>query len=183
MFGLYRSIEELGELVDRREQAAALVGEFEEYYERYAGQHEGKAAPRVLILMGLPGSYVVATENSYVGSLVGMAGGVNVYAGETDEFIHVNTEDMLARDPDMILRTAHALPDSVMEMFAEEFATNDVWRHFRAVETGRVYDLPAGLFGMSATFEYPRALAHLEQLLYGTDEATERIGGGQQDGT
>ena len=33
------------------------------------------------ILMGLPGSYIIATENSYVGSLVELAGGENVYAG------------------------------------------------------------------------------------------------------
>ena len=30
------------------------------------------------LLMGLPGSYIIATENSYVGSLVALAGGENV---------------------------------------------------------------------------------------------------------
>ena len=34
-----------------------------------------KSCPKVMILMGLPGSYVIATNNSYVGSLVEMAGG------------------------------------------------------------------------------------------------------------
>ena len=42
--------------------------------------------------MGLPGSYIVATENSYVGSLVEMAGGQNVYAGTDEEFLSANTE-------------------------------------------------------------------------------------------
>ncbi len=49
-------------------------------------KNEGKESPRVLVLMGLPGSYIVATENSYVGSLVKLARGVNVYQG-TDQRI------------------------------------------------------------------------------------------------
>lgn len=179
VFGMYKSIEELGLLLDREEQAASMIEEFEEYYTEYSSEHQDKSAPRVLILMGLPGSYVVATENSYVGSLVQMAGGINVYAGEDAEFINVNTEDMLARDPDIILRTAHALPESVMEMFAEEFATNDIWQHFRAVEKGQVYDLPSGLFGMSATFEYPQALEHLDQLFYQSDLDIKQLEGGE----
>lgn len=126
-----------------------------------------KEAPTVLILMGVPGSYIVATENSYVGSLVALAGGKNVYAGEEADFVNVNTEDMLARDPDIILRTAHALPDQVMEMFAEEFEQNDIWKHFRAVQEGEVYDLDSSKFGMSAEFNYPEALEDLRVILYG----------------
>ena len=49
------------------------------------------------------------------------AGGENVYADAADAFVNVSVEDMLDRDPDVILRTSHALPDQVMEMFAQEF--------------------------------------------------------------
>lgn len=164
--GMYRSIQDLGEMFQREDRAKALVKEFETYYENFVSTHQGRQKPRVLILMGLPGSYVTATENSYVGSLVELAGGINVYAGTEEEFLNVNTEDMLKKDPDIILRTAHALPDSVMEMFAEEFASNDIWQHFRAVECGQVYDLPHGSFGMSANFQYQEALEILDGLLY-----------------
>ncbi|MDR2109022.1 MAG: heme ABC transporter substrate-binding protein IsdE [Coriobacteriales bacterium] len=165
--GMYRSISDLGELLDRRQQAQALVKEYEDFRAGLAESLAGREQPRVLVLMGLPGSYIVATENSYVGNLVKLAGGINVYAGESEEFINVNTEDMAARDPDIILRAAHALPDKVVEMFAEEFVTNDIWKHFRAVQQGRVYDLPYQQFGMSATFNYPEALATLQPMLYG----------------
>ena len=164
--GMYRSIQELGDIFDRREQAAALVSEFMRFYASYQEENVAKTRPRVLILMGMPGSYVIATPNSYVGNLVELAGGENVYAGATEDFLTVNTEDMQSRDPDIILRCSHALPDQVMQMFAEEFQTNDIWKHFRAVEEGRVHDLPYDLFGMSATFDYPEALDLLQQLLY-----------------
>lgn len=164
--GMYRSIQELGEIFDREEEAQELTDEFTEFYEAYKKQNEGKKSPKVLILMGLPGSYIIATENSYVGSLVALAGGENVYGGTSEEFLTVNTEDMKTKEPDIILRAAHALPDQVVEMFQEDFEANDVWKHFTAVQKGRVYDLTYELFGMSATFRYPEALKELQPMLY-----------------
>lgn len=173
--GMYRSIQELGEIFDREEQADALVEKFRKFYEKYKKKNEGKEHPKVLILMGLPGSYIIATENSYVGSLVALAGGENVYTGSDQEFLTVNTEDMKTKEPDIILRAAHALPDQVIEMFNEDFATNDIWKHFDAVKNGRVYDLTYEYFGMSATFAYPKALKELLPILYPeSDEDLEK---------
>lgn len=169
--GMYRSIQELGEIFNRQEEAQQLVDEFTQFYNDYKTKNEGKDHPKVLILMGLPGSYIIATENSYVGSLVELAGGENVYAGTDQEFLTVNTEDMKTKEPDIILRAAHALPDQVIEMFNEDFATNDIWQHFDAVKNGRVYDLTYELFGMSATFRYPEALAELQPILYPESDA------------
>ena len=172
--GMYRSIQELGEIFDREEEAQALVDEFTEFYNSYKEKNEGKESPKVMVLMGLPGSYIIATENSYVGSLVELAGGENVYAGTDQEFLTVNTEDMKTKEPDIILCASHALPDQVMEMFKEDFATNDIWKHFEAVQEDRVYYLTYELFGMSATFRYPEALEELQPILYPESEADEQ---------
>ena len=172
--GLYKSVEQLGEIFDRQEQAAACVEEFKTTYTEYREKHGDREGPSVLILMGVPGAYIVATPSSYVGNLVELAGGHNVYADETDEFIQANTEDMKKRDPDIILRCAHAMPDVVKEMFAEEFNTNDIWKHFRAVEEGRVYDLTYENFGMSAKFNWPDALEELEPYLYGEETSNDQ---------
>lgn len=166
--GMYESIEELGEMFDRQEQAQKLVDEYTSFMNEYKNKNKGKESPKVLVLMGLPGSYIVATDNSYVGSLVKLAGGTNVYGdGGGQEFLNANTEDMETKDPDIIVRCAHALPDEVVEMFNEEFSTNDIWKHFRAVQEGKVYDLSYEYFGMSAGFDYPQALDELQPILYG----------------
>lgn len=73
---------------------------------------------------------------------------------------------MQKKDPDIILCTAHALPDQVVEMFAKEFSTNDIWKHFRAVQDGCVHNLSYDHFGMSAKFNYPDALKELAPLLF-----------------
>lgn len=166
--GMYSSIEELGDMLGREEAAGKLVDDYHAFLKQYQKKHSDKEAPTVLILMGLPGSYVVATESSYAGSLVKLAGATNVYGdGDGESFLNINPEDMLKKDPDIILRTSHAMPDQVKKMFADEFKTNDIWQHFTAVKEDRVFDLSNEHFGMSANFHYPEALEELSPILYG----------------
>lgn len=164
--GMYQSISDMGVLFDKEEQAQSLVDEYTAFMQNYESDVEGKDKPTVLLLMGLPGSYIVATENSYAGNLIELAGGENIYAGTGEEFLNINPEDMLLKNPDIILRTAHALPDEVVEMFKEEFETNDIWSHFSAVKENRVFDLPSDKFGMSANFNYQEGLEYLKDILY-----------------
>ena len=168
--GLYDSCDYLGKRFARSAQAEKLRADYETQIKDYLSRVEKFESPKVLVLMGVPGTYIVATEKSYAGSLVALAGGKNIYPGEEKPFVTANTEDMLKRDPDIILRTAHALPEQVMADFAKEFATNDIWKHFRAVQSDRVFDLPYELFGMSATFDWPDALEYLLEPLYGQTE-------------
>ena len=168
--GMYASIEGLGEKFGREEEAAVMLEEFDSFMAEFAEKNAGKESPKVLVLMGLPGSYIIATDNSYVGSLVKLAGGTNVYGdGDGQEFLFANTEDMKTKEPDVILRAAHGLPDEARKMFAEEFSTNDIWQHFKAVQEGRVYDLDSNLFNMSANFSYEEALKALQPMLYGEE--------------
>lgn len=164
--GLYESIDWMAEEFGKTAEAEQLHAEYDEFMADFETKVGDAEAPNVLILMGVPGSYLVATENSYVGNLVELVGGVNIYAGTDDQFLNANTEDMLAQDPDVILRSAHGLPEVVTEMFAEEFAENDIWSHFTAVQEGRVYDLPYDEFGMSAKLNYIDALEYLVPLFY-----------------
>lgn len=164
--GLYDSVKIIGDKYGKSEEAAEIIKEYDEFISSYQSKHSGES-PKVLVLMGLPGSYLVATGNSYAGSLVELAGGTNVFSDETKDFLTINPEEMLARDPDVIIRTAHGLPKEALEMFEKEFSENDIWKHFKAVQEGRVYDVDYMLFGMSATFDYPQALAALEPMLYG----------------
>ena len=168
--GMYASIEGLGQKFGREEEAAVMLEEFDSFMTEFAEKNAGKESPKVLVLMGLPGSYIIATDNSYVGSLVKLAGGTNVYGdGDGQEFLFANTEDMKTKEPDVILRAAHGLPDEARKMFAEEFSTNDIWQHFKAVQEGRVYDLDSNLFNMSANFSYEEALKALQPMLYGEE--------------
>lgn len=161
--GMYQSIKELGIIFGRETETDKLVNDFVSFYKKYKSENENKSKPKVLILMGLPGSYIIATPNSYVGNLVELAGGENVYSDTKQEFLTVNTEDMKKKEPDIILRAAHAMPEQVIKMFNDDFKKNDIWKHFSAVKEGKVFDLSYDKFGMSATFKYKEALAELKR--------------------
>lgn len=165
--GLYDSMEMLGEKYGKQEEAEKYIKEYEDFMEEYNKKMEGKESPRVLVLMGLPSNYIVATDKSYAGSLVELAGATNVFHDESKDFLNVNPEDILATDPDIIIRTAHGIPLQAIKMFEKEFAENDIWKHFRAVQDGKVYDVDYMLFGMSATFDYPKALEQIQEMMYG----------------
>lgn len=169
--GMFKSIEEIGKLLDRDKEATKLVDQFVDYMVEYRAKYQNNTSPRVLILMGLPGgSYLVATESSYAGDLVRLAGGTNVYGnGDGTDFINVNAEDMLQQNPDIILRTSHAMPKQVMQNFEKEFSENDIWSKFAAVQNNKVYNLDNNYFGMSANFNYQKGLEVLEGILYGSN--------------
>ena len=62
-----------------------LKKEHDEFFAKFNEKIANKKKPKVLVLMGLPGSYMAATEKSYVGNLVKLAGGENIIKG-TEEF-------------------------------------------------------------------------------------------------
>lgn len=108
----------------------------------------------------------MATENSYIGDLVRIAGGKNIVEGEKMEYLESNTEYLQKANPDIILRAAHGMPDEVVKMFDQEFKTNDIWKHFNAVKQNRVYDLEESLFGTTGNLKAAEALDELTRMLY-----------------
>ncbi|MCY7453643.1 heme ABC transporter substrate-binding protein IsdE [Bacillus altitudinis] len=160
------AITKLGEKYDRKTQAKRIVDDFEQKKKDIQERTKGKTKPSVLILLGVPGSYLVATENSYIGDLVRIAGGKNIVKGEKMEYLASNTEYLQKANPDIILRAAHGMPDEVVKMFDQEFKTNDIWKHFHAVKQDRVYDLEESLFGTTGNLKAAEALDELTRMLY-----------------
>lgn len=165
--GMENSITELGKQFNRTEKAKEL----NDHLNKVKKEIEDKAAkqrkhPKVLILMGVPGSYLVATDKSYIGDLVKIAGGENVIKVKDRQYISSNTENLLNVDPDIILRLPHGMPDEVKKMFKKEFKQNDIWKHFKAVKNNKVYDLEEIPFGITANVDADEAMKQLYDLFY-----------------
>lgn len=163
---LKNTIISIGDRYDRREQAAALVKKYDEKIEAIKNKNQHNEKPSVLILLGVPGSYLVATEHSYTGNLVELIGAKNAIQGQNVEYLASNTEYLHESNPDIILRLAHGMPDEVVKMFDEEFQANDIWKHFDAVKNNKVYDLEEELFGTTAALNVDLALEQLSEIIY-----------------
>lgn len=165
--GMQKSITQLGDQFDRKAQAKELNDHLNSVKQKI----ENKAAkqkkhPKVLILMGVPGSYLVATDKSYIGDLVKIAGGENVIKVKDHQYISSNTENLLNINPDIILRLPHGMPEEVKKMFQKEFKQNDIWKHFKAVKNNHVYDLEEVPFGITANVDADKAMTQLYDLFY-----------------
>ncbi|WP_142395945.1 MULTISPECIES: heme ABC transporter substrate-binding protein IsdE [Bacillus] len=163
---MQNSITDLGKKYGREEQAESVVAKLDKKVADIKKDVKGKKSPTVLILLGVPGSYLVATEHSYIGDLVKQLGGKNIVHGEQVEYLASNTEYLKKADPDIILRAAHGMPEEVVKMFDKEFKTNDIWKHFAAVKNNRVYDLEESLFGTTGNLAATEALDELKKMMY-----------------
>ncbi|PED95234.1 heme ABC transporter substrate-binding protein IsdE [Bacillus toyonensis] len=163
---MQNSISDLGKKYGREKQAEEVVTKLHKKVASIQKEVKGKKEPTVLILLGVPGSYLVATEHSYIGDLVKQLGGKNIVQGERVEYLASNTEYLKKADPDIILRAAHGMPDEVVKMFDKEFKTNDIWKHFAAVKNNRVYDLEERLFGTTGNLAAIEALDELKKMMY-----------------
>lgn len=167
--GMYDAIKSLGELLDRESQAQKLTDDYNSYMAEYKTDGEEKS---ILILMTFPdGFYLVATENSYVGNLVELAGGKNVYgkdtSGDENGFVSINPEDMVQKNPDIIMVFAHYNEESAFKYMKDEFKTDSAWQYYDAVKKDNIVYLPSEYFGMSATLDWKNSLDYLKPVLYG----------------
>lgn len=163
---MLEEIEQLGEQYNRTEKATQFVNDYKEQIAMIEEKVSNQEKPKVLILMGIPGSYIVGTEHSYIGDLVKRAGGENAVTGRDEEYISANTEYLQQLEPDVILRAAHGAPTEVVKMFDKEFAENNIWKHFKAVQNDRVYDLEETRFGTTANLAAIDALEELITILH-----------------
>ena len=165
--GMEKSITQLGHQFNRESKAKALNQHINSVKKDIQDKAvKQKKHPKVLILMGVPGSYLVATDKSYIGDLVKIAGGENVIKDTSKQYISSNTENLVNVDPDIILRLPHGMPDEVKKMFQKEFKQNDIWKHFKAVKEDRVYDLEEIPFGITANVDADDAMKQLYDVFY-----------------
>lgn len=168
--GMYEAITSLGEYLGCEDEAKRLNEDYHTFMEEY--QNNKTKEQKILLLMAFPdGFYLVATENSYVGNLIKLAGGSNVYGtdykGDENGFVNINPEDIIQKEPDRIFVFAHYAEEDAFAYMKHEFADNEAWQHVEAVGEGRITYLPSEYFGMSATFSWKEALNWLKPALWG----------------
>ena len=165
--GLMQSIEELGVLLEQESQAEKIVMEFKDFIKNYRESVQGKEMPTVLILVGFEETYKFASENSYIGNLVKLAGGINVFGDEySPEFLELTFEEIMQINPTIILRVSTSQNEEISSMFEEEFLTNTTWGVLKAVENNQVYDLDYEIFGLKANLKYQNAINTLNGIFY-----------------
>lgn len=164
------SIKELGTEINRDEEANELVGEIESAVAKGL-EKKGDESPTVAVIFGAGDNFMLATDTSYLGDLVSTLGATNITSkleGDmSSAYVQFSLEQILAENPDYVLRFAHGNVEETAKMFDQTFDSNEAYQALDAVKEGRVYDLDSAVFNVSANLQITTAIETLADILYG----------------
>ena len=161
--GLKETIAALGEKFNKQDKANEILDEIKEVENKVNSNK--KSDDKILVLFGAPGSVMVATDKSYIGNLVELAGGNNIFSNATSSFTQINLEEIIKLNPDKILVMTHAVPEAAKKSVDEELS-KDLWKNVNAVKNNDITYLENGYFGMSANLQIVEAVEKLGDILY-----------------
>lgn len=138
VFGFF---ELLGAMLDRQTEAAVLAGRVQGQIDGVTAVLQGVVGPTVFLELD-PTPYS-AGPGSYMGALLGLAGGRNVIDATLGDFPLVDPEYVVAADPQVILLT-----DAPFGVTAADVAARPGWGGLSAVQQGRVVELDADTVDM-----------------------------------
>ena len=164
------SINELGNAINRQDEATTLLNQLKQA-EEAALANKTEKAPTFAIIFGAVDNFILETVSSYLGDLSKTLGAINI-ASEIDTniesaYIQFSLEQILAQNPDYVLRFAHGNIEETSKMFDEAFDKNEAYQQLDAVADGKVYDLDSTIFNVSANLKVTEAITKLGEILYG----------------
>ena len=109
--GLKETIAALGEKFNKQDKANEILDEIKEVENKVNSNK--KSDDKILVLFGAPGSVMVATDKSYIGNLVELAGGNNIFSNATSSFTQINLEEIIKLNPDKILFSSNCFSKSL----------------------------------------------------------------------
>lgn len=168
--GLKEAINTLGEKFDKSDEAKSLLNKIESKELEVKEKAKSMENPEILILFAAPGSTMIATSKSYIGSLVEIVGGKNIIEDNSAAFTTYNKEDLSMLNPDKILVMVHALPEETKAALESEMASDVAWQNINAVKEGNVIYLDNEYFGMSANLKVIEGLDMLSDIVHGIGE-------------
>lgn len=137
---LAKVLNTLGQALDKRQEAAALNRQLSEFLSSCQKRNARSLVRPSVFLVIWPCPIMTVGETSYINNLITLAGGRNCYADLKAPYPTISMEDLLRRNPDLIIMNCEGAPD-ITKMAG--------WSSLKAVQAGRVYHVPASLLHRS----------------------------------
>lgn len=156
--GVYDNIRRVGRLTGHVEQAEAVVQAMQRRLEAVR-RAVADLAPqqRVRVFYEVwDNPLMTAGPGTFIGQLIELAGGINVFGDLRQDWPQVSLEELVRRNPDVILGPATRGSALVLD----ELRRRPGWQDLRAVQSGRVHLLEDNLVSRPG----PRLVEGLEQV-------------------
>lgn len=128
-----------GELTGKPDAAKQVIETIQADYDRAAKLAEGKTPEKSVIIFGAPGSFNMATSQSFSGELLKRLNGINI-ADSADSvkgpYTALSMEYIAKADPQNIFIIAMGADPASIAQFREEMNSHAIWRDTQAVKRG-----------------------------------------------
>ena len=121
----------LGEIMDRREKARAIVAEVEARLDEVR-KKIGRQQRKRVYLQTWPNPMITVGKNSFAQSLLTLAGGINVFEDMPFDSGQVSTEWIIQRNPEVMIFTDNQVD------FVHRILKRAEWREIDAVRNHRI---------------------------------------------
>ncbi len=162
------SIEILGKLVQKEENAAELIKNIEEASDQ-ANQDEADKL-RTLIIFGSAGNWMVALPDSLSGNMLDAVGGYNIAEDyekleRFPQYAQLDMEKIVEADPEVIFFITAGPYEETVAAFTKEMEQNPAWGNIQAVQEDHFIGLPNDLFGANPGSRIIDSLDYLHEEL------------------
>jgi iron complex transport system substrate-binding protein len=155
---LYTNLETVGKLTGRSSEATKLSESIKARYDAVTRKVTA-AKEKPLVFYEIDGTDPTkpwtAGPNSFIDTMLTLAGGQNVGAALKDPFAQISSEELVAQNPDAIL-----LGDALYGVTVESLAQRPGWNSLRAIKNKQVFTFDDNLISRPG----PRLIDGLEQM-------------------
>ena len=160
---LYENLRKVGRLTGQESGAERVVQQLQQQVQRVQ-QATGSLAPqqrlRVFYLVW-DEPLMTAGPRSFIGQVLELAGAVNVFADVSQDWPQVSLEELVRRQPDVILAPAvHG-----GRRLVDQLRSRPGWKELKAVQAGRVYTVDDDLISRPGP-RLGQALEQVARVLY-----------------
>ncbi|WP_062107988.1 ABC transporter substrate-binding protein [Bacillus niameyensis] len=163
------SFKVLGTYFNKTEEMNSVLSKILDEENELVTKAEGQELPRVMLIIGTSDSFMVMSENSYLGSIVKRAGADNIATSVLkveDTYSPINMEDVAVADPDIIFVLASGDHGASEDMFKKEVESNDIWTKLSAYKNEQIHILEHDIFGVTSIMNVEEAMTRIADYLY-----------------
>jgi cobalamin transport system substrate-binding protein len=137
---IFRGIANIGRLSGRDSAARAIAAAMRSSLDSI--RMSVAALPRrKMMYVEFPDPPMTAGPHTFIAQIISLAGGNSVFSDNTDLWPNVSMEEIVRRDPDLLVVPAGEFKQNTLERFRQMSG----WRDLRAVKHGNVVAVPADL--------------------------------------
>lgn len=123
-------IERIGTLIRKKEEAVKLVNDLKEEIEKIKANAQGKLRPKVYLEI-YRNPLMSVSDSSFIGELIELAGGDNIFSTLERDYARINPEAVIAAKPD------------IMICYSQDTLKNIInrkgWQNIPAIQKRRIY--------------------------------------------